>query len=228
MLEASGLMTLARIVSLYDDASVTETTVEDMIEKMIDEADKQIQDLLGIPITITEEIHVIDEDVSLTKVYLGSYDDSDVFLETWIGNEPINVQGLVEDILRVCVNGVRVLTTDDNYGWTWTHDTAKDYVTFDSDLSDGTTIKITYRYDPYAITVPYNVRKASKYLAASDLIEHLIGLRQSATAFEAQGDSGERIPDREALFSTYAYLKKIAEEAMASIGYGYDFTPIKG
>jgi hypothetical protein len=224
-------MSLARIVSLYDDASVTPTIISAMIAKMIEEADQQIKDLLCIPITIHEEIHVIDEDVSLTEVYLGSYDDTPAFLETWHGTELINVQGCVATILCVCINGVRVKTTDDDYPWSWTHSatpTEKDYITFTNDLSDGDIIKITYSYDPYAITVPFNVRKASKYLAASDLIEHLIGLRQSATAFEAQGDSAERIPDREALFSTYAYLKKIAEEAMASIGYGFTFTPIKG
>ena len=68
----------------------------------------------------------------------------------------------------------------------------------------------------------------SKCLAASDLVEHLIGLRQSTTAFEAQGDSAERIPDREGLFNTYSYLRKIADECLASIGYGFEFSPIKG
>ena len=89
-------------------------------------------------------------------------------------------------------------------------------------------VKITYSYDPYAVTVPVNVKKASACMAGQALIEHLIGLRQSATAFEAEGDSAERIPDREALHITRNTLKGMAKEALDSIGYGFDFSAIKG
>jgi len=220
VLEASGLKTLSRVVSLYDDPSVNDSIVQDMIEKMIEEVDQEIKGQLHIPITVHEEMHVVDEDIGLTKVYFGSYD------ETYCGHHVLDVQECVTAVMVVWVNGIRVKTTDDNYPWTWT--TPNGYIEFTDGLSDGDIVKITYEYDPYAVSVPANVRKASKYLAAAELIDHLIGLRQSATAFESQGDSGERIPDREALFNSRASLRKAAEDAMASIGYGFEFDPIKG
>lgn len=230
VLDITGLMTLARIVSLHTDPSITTATIQTMITGFIAEADQQIKDLLLIPIIIHDEIHIIDEDISVTKIYLGSYDDSTPtkFLETWQGIQPINVQGLVQDILCVCLNGARVKTTDDNYPWTWTHAVGKDHITFTNDLGDGDVILIRYSYDPYAVTVPANVKKASQCMAGKALIEHLIGLRQSETAFEAQGDSAERIPDKEALFNTRSMLQKMAEDALNSIGYGFGFEPIKG
>jgi hypothetical protein len=86
----------------------------------------------------------------------------------------------------------------------------------------------TYEFDPYLASVPRNVKKASMCLAGAQLVEHLIGLRQSITAFEAQGDSAERIPDKEALFNTRAMLKSMAEKALDSVGICFDFDPIKG
>ena len=227
VLDITGLMTLARIVSLHDDPSVTLATIQTMITGFIAEADQQIKDLLLIPIIIHDEIHIIDEDVSVTKIYLGSYDDSGAFLETWQGTQPINVQGLVEDVLCVCLNGTRIKTTDDNYPWIATL-TTDSYITFTNDLGDGDVILIKYSYDPYAVIVPANVKKASQCMAGKALIEHLIGLRQSITAFEAQGDSGERIPDKEALFNTRSMLQKMADDALNSIGYGFGFEVVKG
>lgn len=229
VLDICGL-TLARIVAVYEGDKTT-AQVQSMIEDFIDEADQQIKDLLLIPIIIHDETHIIDEDISVTKIYLGSYDDSSPakFLETWQGIQPINVQGLVDTILCVCLNGTRIKTTDDNYPWTWTHTAGtKDYITFTNDLGDGDVILIRYSYDPYAVTVPLNVKKASQCLAGRALIEALIGLRQSITAFEAQGDSAERIPDKEALFNTRTMLNKMASDALNSVGYGFSFEPIKG
>lgn len=229
VLDICGL-TLTRVSAVYE-GDKTDAQVQSMIEDFIDEADQQIKDLLLIPIIIHDETHIIDEDVSVTKVYLGSYDDAGVFLETWQGTQPINVQGLVDTVLCVCLNGTRIKTTDDNYPWAWTHSvtpTEKDYITFTNDLGDGDVILIRYSYDPYAVTVPLNVKKASQCLAGRALIEALIGLRQSITAFEAEGDSAERIPDKEALFNTRTMLNKMAEDALNSVGYGFSFEPIKG
>lgn len=219
VLDICGL-SLAKIVSLHDDPSVTLATVQAMITGFIGEADQQIKDLLGIPTIIHEEIHVVDDSISLTKIYLGNYD------ETWRGKLPIDVQACVQTILRVCVNGIRVMTTDDNYPWTWT--TPNGYIDFTNDLDDGDVVCISYSYDQYLVTVPANVKKASECLAGQELVEHLIGLRQSVTAFEAQGDSGERIPDKEALFTTRNMLKGMAKDALNSIGYGFEFNVIKG
>jgi len=220
-------------ISTIHNGDLSPAQVQTMITGFIAEADQQIKDLLLIPIIIHDEIHIIDEDVSVTKVYLGSYDDSSPakFLETWQGIQPINVQGLVQDILCVCLNGTRIKTTDDNYPWAWTHSatpTVKDYITFTNDLGDGDVILIRYSYDPNAISVPLNVKKASMCMAGKALIEHLIGLRQSITAFEAEGDSAERIPDKEALFNTRSMLQKMADDALNSVGYGFGFEPIRG
>lgn len=94
--------------------------------------------------------------------------------------------------------------------------------------SAGDKFYATYKFDPYTVTIPVNIKKASKCMAGQALVEHLIGLRQSITAFEAQGESGERIPDREALFNTRNMLKKMAEEALEGIGFGFDFDPVRG
>jgi len=218
VLDACGL-SLTRISAIHN-GDKTDVQIQTMIGDFIDEADQEIKDLLGIPIIIHEEIHVIDDSISLTKVYLGNHD------ETWRGTQPIDVQTCVQAIFRVCVNGTRVLSTDDNYPWSWT--TPNGYITFANPLSDGTVVIITYSYDQYAVTVPKNVKKASQCFAGQALIEHLIGLRQSITAFEAEGDSGERIPDKEALFNTRTMLQKMAKDALNSIGYSFEFEPIKG
>lgn len=372
MLEASGLMSLARIVSLYNDASVTEATVSAMITKMIQEADKQIQDVLEFPILIKDEVHIADGENSefdlgpedeehyskftvedcLVEIIHCYFDcplsanrrlhpyprdcddfitDSDglwtlttgggvlptentddvfsgdcslEFVFTGDGTVtaildkeiPIDqyeyvalaikyVSGLVSEptftvtltdknggedsqtftidnqgawyVIWIRIDNMTGNADWENYklervtiscdsaitfrmdmfnfndGYCWSFPSGKLYIheaenAGETPPVEGYRYYVTYRFDPYLVSTPYNVRKASKYLAASDLIEHLIGLRQSATAFEAQGDSGERIPDREALFTTHAYLKKIAEEAMASIGYGFDFSPVRG
>jgi hypothetical protein len=222
VLKAVGIgITVERITALHE-GKMTDDQIEDMIEEFIEDADKEIADKLQIPFHVHSETHQIDDDISLTTVYLGNYDES------YVGNGSLNVQGCVSAIISVCANGVRVKTTDDDYGWTWTHSATEDYITFDSDLSDGTTVTINYEYDPFAVSVPNNIRKASKCLAGAALVEHLVGLRQSHTAFVAEGDSGERIPDREALMYTSNRLKKMAEEALNSYGYGWNFDVVRG
>jgi hypothetical protein len=120
-----------------------------------------------------------------------------------------------------------------NDGYCWEAPLGKLYVHEADNASEnapesGIKFFVTYRFDPYTVTVPENIKKASKCMAGQILIEHLIGLRQSITAFEAQGDSGERIPDKEALFTTRSMLRLMAKEALDSIGYGWDFDPIRG
>jgi len=218
VLEACGL-SLARIVALHE-GDMTTAQVQTMITGFIAEADQQIKDLLDIPITIHQERHVLDDGLSLTKIYLGSYD------ETFEEIVTRDVQDCVQAIYRVCVNGERIKTTDTTNPWTWT--IPNGFITFTNDLSDGDIVTVTYSYDPYCVTVPANIKKASACMSGQVLIEHLIGLRQSVTAFEAQADSGERIPDKEALFNTRAMLQKMAKDALDSVGYGFEFTPIEG
>jgi len=85
---------------------------------------------------------------------------------------------------------------------------------------------VTYEYDPYKSSTPELVRRASKYFAACDLVEHLIGLRQSQTGFEAQGDTG--LPTKESLMFNQSRLRKKGEKALENIGFGWTFDPIKG
>ncbi len=92
--------------------------------------------------------------------------------------------------------------------------------------SAGYTFFVTYEYDPYKSETPPLVRRASKYFAAADLVEHLVGLRQSQTGFEAQGDTG--LPNKESLMFNMGRLRKKGQEALEAVGYGWSFEPIKG
>ena len=85
---------------------------------------------------------------------------------------------------------------------------------------------VTYEYDPYKSSTPELVRRASKYFAAADLVEHLIGLRQAHTGFEAEGATG--LPNKESLMFNQSRLRAKGEKALENIGFGWTFDPIKG
>lgn len=93
---------------------------------------------------------------------------------------------------------------------------------------DGYKFFVTYEYDPYLVTTPKLIRRASKYFAAADLVNHLIGLRQSLSGFEQQNDSGEPIPDKDTLIFNEKRLRQKGQEALQAIGFGWEFAPIKG
>jgi hypothetical protein len=120
-----------------------------------------------------------------------------------------------------------------NDSYCWEAPTGKLYIheadnAGEEPIPAGSKIFVTYTFNPYLVTAENDVRKASKYLAAADLIDRLIDLRQSHTAFEAEGESMVSIPDREALVYSENRLRKKAEEALNAIGYGFDFEPIVG
>lgn len=94
--------------------------------------------------------------------------------------------------------------------------------------TEGYKFYVTYTYDPYLTNTPKLVRRASKYFAGADLVEHLVGLRQSQTGFESQGESGVTIPDKETLIYNKGKLRMKGEEALRAIGYGWNFDPIRG
>lgn len=88
---------------------------------------------------------------------------------------------------------------------------------------------VTYRYNPYLVSAPAVLRKASKLFAAADLIDHLIGLRLSHTEFILEGSSAVPSGDKDVQIFNPDRLRRQAEEALANgIGYGFDFRPIRG
>lgn len=87
---------------------------------------------------------------------------------------------------------------------------------------------VDYRFDPYLVSTPANIKKACSCLAGIDLIDFLRGVRQADTGFEGQGSSGMPVPDREALVTTRRELKMKYDEAVNSVGYGIEFPVIQG
>ena len=227
VLDATGL-DITRIVELSRYTADAEVTT--LIDDYIDKATEEIQKQLKIPIRVHKECHVVDEDLACfpNTIYLGNYDetysDSDEYVDTF------DVQGLVQDVLRVYVDGGRVKVNDDSYPWAWTHTAVADYITFSgtSDLVDGTVVQVTYTYDPYAITVPVNIEEACACLAGMKLLDMLIGTRVADTDMDLQTESGVTDPTKDKLIVTRSRLKTRYRDALASEGYGFDFRPVKG
>jgi hypothetical protein len=88
----------------------------------------------------------------------------------------------------------------------------------DSDPFD--VIYVTYSYDPFKVTTPEVIKKASAKIAGIDLLNYLIGRRQRTIGFEVESDNLEERPDRQTLESTRNRLQREAEELIANIGYG--------
>jgi len=217
-----------RIIELSDRHS-NHAQVDILIDDYITKATREIRKHLGIPLKIHCELHQVDEDIAnyQTRVYLGNADESyctyDEMLDTF------DVQGLVQAVLRVYINGTRVKTTDDTHPWVWTHTAVDDYILFSvTDLTDGVYVEITYTYDPYAITVPVNIEDATACLAGIKLLDMLRGIRVLDTDMDAQSESGVSNPTRDVLTVTRSQLRNRYLNALASEGYGYDFIPIRG
>lgn len=87
---------------------------------------------------------------------------------------------------------------------------------------------VTYRYDPYLVNTPRNIKKACACLAGVDLIDFLRGVRQKVTEFEMQSESGvsDYSVDQLGIARKETYMKY--EEALKSTGFGFEFTPIRG
>lgn len=235
ILDVTGL-TVDRIIELSDrHANAAQVTVT--IEDMIDKATQEIKDQLKIPIRVHKECHVIDDELasfslSPKRVYLGNYEDTyrdeDEYVDTF------NVQNLVQAVLRVYVDDVRIkpysagIHPDDSYTYDWT--SPNGYIEFygTSDLVDGQVIEVTYTYDPYLVTVPVNVEEACACLAGIKLLDMLIGIRIVDTDMDAQSESGVSDPTKDTLLANRAKLKQRYLDALASEGYGFDFRPVKG
>jgi len=82
----------------------------------------------------------------------------------------------------------------------------------------------TYTYDPFKVNVPENVRIATACLAAIELIDHLIGVREGAIAFEFESETMIAIPDNETLYARKGSLRARAKEKLRGYGYGWSGT----
>jgi len=87
---------------------------------------------------------------------------------------------------------------------------------------------VTYRYDPYLVETPRNVKKACACLAGVDLIDFLRGIRMADTEFDAQTESGVPEYSKDQLAIARKEIIGKYEKAIESIGYGYEFPVIKG
>jgi len=100
-------------------------------------------------------------------------------------------------------------------------------------LAQGYPFYVTYRYNPYenpfsdSVSAARNIKKAAACLAGIDLIDFMRGIRVQDTDMDIQSESGVTSPTRDALTITRRDLEKRYEKALASIGYGWDFIPVK-
>jgi len=92
---------------------------------------------------------------------------------------------------------------------------------------DGYPFYVTYRYDPFKVTVPENIKNATARLAGVRLIDHLIGVREGAIGFEFEGDTLLPLPDKETLYKRKGSLMALAKQDLAVYGYGWSGTAAK-
>lgn len=128
-----------------------------------------------------------------------------------------------------------------NDGWFFTAPTGKlviarkiiSTITYEFDYSldcapcDGYPYYVTYTYDPFKVRVPENIKSATAQLAAVKLIDHLIGVRESLTAFEFASETMMPIPDKESLYARKGSLLARAKENLRSYGYGFSGTIVR-
>jgi len=128
-----------------------------------------------------------------------------------------------------------------NDGWFFTAPSGKliicrkniDVLTYEIDYTEdcppcsGCRYYVTYTYDPFKVTVPENIKSATAQLAGVKLIDHLLGVRESATAFEFEGSTMELLGDRETLYARRGTLLADAKENLSSYGYGWSGTVVR-
>jgi len=88
----------------------------------------------------------------------------------------------------------------------------------------GRAFYVTYTYDPFKVVVPENIKTATAQLAAIELIDHLIGVREGAVAFEFEAESMIPLPDKETLYARKGSLLARAKENLRGYGYGWSGT----
>jgi len=138
------------------------------------------------------------------------------------------------------VNGACTLNIDNlniNDGWMYTAPTGEVAIMrklTDEPISQGYPFYVTYRYNPYEnpfsdeVDAARNLKKATACLAGIDLIDFLRGIRVEETDMDVQSESGVPNPTKDTLTITRNNLRKKYERALESIGYGWDFIPVRG
>lgn len=160
----------------------------------------------------------IDEDFSGT---VASWDDTNLmYIELWVD--------------AACTLNVDNLNIND--GWMYTAPAGEIAIMrqlSDEPIGENYPFYVTYRYNPYenpfsdSISAVRNVKKACACLAGMDLIDFLRGIRVEETEMDVQSESGVPNPTRDVLANTRKDLERKYDRAMRSIGYGWDFIPVK-
>ncbi|TEU00353.1 MAG: hypothetical protein E3J23_02875 [Candidatus Stahlbacteria bacterium] len=211
----------------------TAAQVTTMIDGFITKAKKKINGAVAIPYVVHQERHIVEDvpiegdEGKVTRIYLGMY-ETDMILETYAVSdslimEDFNVQDCVVKVLRVWVNCYRKAKNDEDYGWV--HAPSNGYIDFigkaggGEDLAEGTTVHITYLYNPFLVNVPENIKTACAQFAGIALIDHLLGIREGYQAFEAE----DLLPltDKENLYAKKGSLLARAKENLRSYGFGW-------
>lgn len=89
---------------------------------------------------------------------------------------------------------------------------------------DGFPFYTTYTYDPFKESVPKTIEEACAQMASVELIDHLIGIREGAIAFEFEGSTLITNIDKETLYARKGSLTARAKENLRSYGYGWSGT----
>lgn len=136
-----------------------------------------------------------------------------------------STQGVLLDEARIYAEDICTIYFDnfnfnDGFFWTypeglicWSKNAATNY--------PNEIVFVTYYYDPYKNTVPPAIEEASAKLAGVHLLNYLVGIRIRTVSFEQMSESLEFDADREVLVAHRNKLQKEAQEALASIGYGF-------
>lgn len=95
----------------------------------------------------------------------------------------------------------------------------------DEPPAEGYEFIVTYTYDPFKASVPQNIKEATALYAGAKLIDHLIGIRQSFQAFEAE--SLTSIPDKESLYITRTTMLAKADKKLSDYGFGWSGTIVE-
>ncbi len=99
--------------------------------------------------------------------------------------------------------------------------------TTDCGYADGYPFYVTYSYDPFRVEVPECINGATSKIAAMRLVDHMIGVREGATAFEFEGSELVAIPDKETLYSRKGSLWARAKDDLRAYGFGWDGVVVK-
>ena len=87
---------------------------------------------------------------------------------------------------------------------------------------------VTYTYDPFKHKVPDDIIQATAKLAGAELLNYLIGIRQTDIAFRLESDTLITKQDRETLFVSRSRLISEAKELLSGYGYGFEFGVVPG